>query len=292
MVQQHSQTADYENRYKFTGHELDRETGLYYAGARYYDPKISIWLSVDPLLEKFPNFNPYNYVMQNPINLIDPTGMCPDESDADTSPPLGTYLIIYGAGWDNPQVKTHNQGNSFQKNAEAQKQNLIKSGVPEADIVITKAQTKDEFTKAVNTKYASGEIVQMDVYSHSAANLLNLGGYEGMEPTAGATPTDKDYRYVHIGDMSKIDASNFSKDSKVTLWGCNAGNVHKGAGPIAQIFANHLNLGGSNSVRALNSWSEHKQSSTTGKLIFDGTMIRTIDRATQKVNLTTFKPKP
>jgi hypothetical protein len=40
-------------------------------------------------------------------------------------------------------VKTHNQGNSFQKNAEDQKQNLIKSGVPEADIVITKAQTKD-----------------------------------------------------------------------------------------------------------------------------------------------------
>ena len=26
-------------------------------------------------MEKFPNWNPYNYVMQNPINLIDPTGM-------------------------------------------------------------------------------------------------------------------------------------------------------------------------------------------------------------------------
>jgi RHS repeat-associated protein len=52
MAEQHSQTADYENRFKFTGHELGKETGLYYAGARYYDPKISIWLSVDPLLEK------------------------------------------------------------------------------------------------------------------------------------------------------------------------------------------------------------------------------------------------
>jgi|688.fasta_scaffold02656_6 RHS repeat-associated protein len=75
MAEQHSQTADYDNRWKFTGHELDRETGLYYAGARYYDPKVSIWLSVDPLAEKYPNWNPYNYVMQNPINLIDPTGM-------------------------------------------------------------------------------------------------------------------------------------------------------------------------------------------------------------------------
>jgi hypothetical protein len=34
MAEQHSQTADYENRWKFTGHELDKETGLYYAGAR------------------------------------------------------------------------------------------------------------------------------------------------------------------------------------------------------------------------------------------------------------------
>ncbi|HRY74605.1 MAG TPA: RHS repeat-associated core domain-containing protein, partial [Candidatus Dojkabacteria bacterium] len=61
--------------------------------ARYYDPKISIWLSVDPLAEEFPNFNPYNYVMQNPIKLSDPTGMCPDEGSGDGDPlPVGTVL--------------------------------------------------------------------------------------------------------------------------------------------------------------------------------------------------------
>ncbi len=65
----------YKTPYKFNGKELDEETGLYYYGARYYDPRISIWLSVDPLFEEFPNWNPYNYTMQNPINLIDPTGM-------------------------------------------------------------------------------------------------------------------------------------------------------------------------------------------------------------------------
>jgi RHS repeat-associated protein len=75
MAEQHSQTADYDNRWKFTGHELDRETGLYYAGARYYDPKVSVWLSVDPLAEKFASWNPYAYTFQNPINYIDPDGM-------------------------------------------------------------------------------------------------------------------------------------------------------------------------------------------------------------------------
>ena len=59
--------------YLFNGKELDSETGLYYYGARYYDPKTSIFLSVDPLAEK--TMTPYAYTNNNLINLIDPTGM-------------------------------------------------------------------------------------------------------------------------------------------------------------------------------------------------------------------------
>ena len=59
--------------YLFNGKELDSETGLYYYGARYYDPKTSIFLNVDPLAEK--TMTPYAYTNNNPINLIDPTGM-------------------------------------------------------------------------------------------------------------------------------------------------------------------------------------------------------------------------
>ena len=73
MAQQLPDTY-YRTPFKFNGKELDEVTGLYYYGARYYDPKISIWLSVDPLAEKYPNWNPYNYCMQNPINFVDPDG--------------------------------------------------------------------------------------------------------------------------------------------------------------------------------------------------------------------------
>lgn len=59
--------------YKFNGKELDEETGLYYYGARYYDPRVSVWLSVDPLTEQ--TMTPYQYTYQNPINFIDPKGM-------------------------------------------------------------------------------------------------------------------------------------------------------------------------------------------------------------------------
>jgi len=63
-----------ENVYKFNAKELDSSTGYYYYGARYYDPGASIFLSVDPLAEKYPNINPYVYVANNPIMFIDPDG--------------------------------------------------------------------------------------------------------------------------------------------------------------------------------------------------------------------------
>lgn len=54
--------------------EVDDDYGCRYFGARYYDPNISIWLSVDPLSDKYPSHSPYNYVLNNPIKLIDPNG--------------------------------------------------------------------------------------------------------------------------------------------------------------------------------------------------------------------------
>lgn len=58
--------------YRFNGKELDPETGNYYYGARYYDPKISIWLSVDPILKH--HESPYSFMSGNPIMIMDPDG--------------------------------------------------------------------------------------------------------------------------------------------------------------------------------------------------------------------------
>ncbi|HBV14810.1 RHS repeat-associated core domain-containing protein [Chryseobacterium carnipullorum] len=64
---------NYDNPYKFNGKEFDVATGYYYYGARYYDPKRSFWLSVDPLAEI--TGSPYAYVWNDPVNFADPTGM-------------------------------------------------------------------------------------------------------------------------------------------------------------------------------------------------------------------------
>ena len=73
--------------YRFNGKELDPETGNYYYGARYYDPKISVWLSVDPLAHETPSWTPYRFSFNNPLKYIDPDGR--QEYPNDFTGPLG-----------------------------------------------------------------------------------------------------------------------------------------------------------------------------------------------------------
>jgi len=55
--------------------ERDEETGYGYFGARYMDHELmTMWLSVDPLADKYPNISPYAYCAWNPVKLVDPEG--------------------------------------------------------------------------------------------------------------------------------------------------------------------------------------------------------------------------
>ncbi len=61
-------------RYTFSAKEKDTETGYSYFGARYYDSDLSVWLSVDPLADKYPSMTSYMYTAGNPVMLVDPDG--------------------------------------------------------------------------------------------------------------------------------------------------------------------------------------------------------------------------
>ena len=60
--------------FTFSGKERDAESGLNYFGARYYNSDLSIWISVDPMVDKYPNLSPYTYCANNPVRLVDPDG--------------------------------------------------------------------------------------------------------------------------------------------------------------------------------------------------------------------------
>ena len=109
--------------FRFTGKELDEETGLYYYGARYLDPKYSRWLSGDPALndyipkapiddeakkhnENLPgmggvfnvvNLHLYHYAGNNPVKYTDPDGR------EDGFPKNFKETVIYLQGKVNPK---------------------------------------------------------------------------------------------------------------------------------------------------------------------------------------------
>ena len=76
--------------YTFSAKEKDPETGLSYFGSRYYSSDLSVWLSVDPMSDKYPSTSPYAYCRNNPLILYDPNGMFDDWV-------MDKYGIIY---WD------------------------------------------------------------------------------------------------------------------------------------------------------------------------------------------------
>jgi RHS repeat-associated protein len=59
-------------KYSFNAKELDEETGMYYYEARYMAPPV--FISRDPLFEKYPTFTPYAYCANNPVKYVDPDG--------------------------------------------------------------------------------------------------------------------------------------------------------------------------------------------------------------------------
>ena len=68
-------TTGYHERFRFTGKERDKETGYSYFGARYMDHELmTMWLSVDPMSDKYPSISPYAYCAWNPVKLVDPDG--------------------------------------------------------------------------------------------------------------------------------------------------------------------------------------------------------------------------
>ncbi|KYG09587.1 hypothetical protein BE21_17060 [Sorangium cellulosum] len=97
----------FQNRqpYLFNGKELDLSTGLYYYGARSYEPRLGVWLSPDPVLAEYMagringgvyrpiNLGLYTYASNNPVVLVDPTGRFDDATRKFLATAIGAALV-------------------------------------------------------------------------------------------------------------------------------------------------------------------------------------------------------
>ena len=100
----------------FNAKEFDEETGMYYYGARYYEPRLGLWMTVDPISNYDPrnddnyldgehnggvynsfNLYPYEYCYQNPILLVDYTGKQANSSVLLARNPSGDYYFMPAA---------------------------------------------------------------------------------------------------------------------------------------------------------------------------------------------------
>jgi RHS repeat-associated protein len=98
-----SQTSFSDQKHRYTGKPFDDDIGIdiYYYGARYYDPELGRFLSVDPLASKYPDLSPYAYCANNPLKFVDKDGNGFETGLDIVSTGLSTWDLIKNPSWEN-----------------------------------------------------------------------------------------------------------------------------------------------------------------------------------------------
>lgn len=197
----------------FTGHEHLPDYDLIDMNGRIYDPIVSQFVSVDPMLSSYPGQSPYNYALNNPLRYIDPSGEWPIYSSD------GSYLGdngVFEKGKDLAYIgvvtKTDSKGNAiqfgdlklltdnhteFKNNAALLQGEMSQAGNAETAIwmahTVENARGKLTFNEKFRTTYSS--LPDKDVYlsvndNSNVANYARKGiidVYSGnADPTGGA----------------------------------------------------------------------------------------------------------
>jgi RHS repeat-associated protein len=182
--------------YLFSGKELDEETGLYYYGARYYDPRTSQFISTDPLLQSSPGsattmpalISLYAYAANNPLRYTDPSG--------------GILKII-----------GDEHGQAFQALQELADNTLVLKPDGTVGIKISDAQAKGGINKALGTALVWHLIQEDQTTKIFVDNTTNSA--DKADPSQGG-PTDADVKYspnaaaaeefiVGYGDNTRVE---------------------------------------------------------------------------------------
>ena len=160
--------------YTFSAKEKDSETGLSYFGSRYYSSDLSVWLSVDPMSDKYPSLSPYVYCADNPVKLVDPDGEEIYEFDEN-----GKYLRTSGDKGSPDQIAI------IKENGEITMSQAYQHGTIQLGLKGTVNQ-KDETPVDVQSLNIKGDAQALDCFKFVADNsksewsLVRVGSVDGV----------------------------------------------------------------------------------------------------------------
>ena len=201
--------------YLFNGKELDEETGLYYYGARYLNPTSGMWLSTDPLFEKYVGMSPYNYCAGNPVKLVDVDGREITTDDIETcNAILDDIFVNYSSvrklfSFDSKgSLKYNRAGRSFaESNAKGYINSLDVSSEQKQDMMSALTCLIDMFDKTINN---SRNISVTFGSSESGGGEFNCYPYFDVDnPQGGNVVLDPNGTFPV--DMVKVGTSDIFK---------------------------------------------------------------------------------
>ena len=204
--------------YTFSAKERDSETGLSYFGSRYYSSDLSIWLSVDPMSDKYASLSPYVYCADNPLKLVDPNG----EEVVEGKPPWKLAQLLSNieskleGSADNRQFEGHSDG----ANRASDVPEWMKNGAQAVVSVVPGISEINDAKTVITKKDIYGNEASKTDVNIAKASLITCGGLSLAKKGAAAiakTTTSKTTktRAVAAAKVSDVSTKVAQRASKI-----------------------------------------------------------------------------
>lgn len=276
LISQNAGNSGYSNPYKFSGAIEDPETGLTYNVARFYNAKWSMWMSPDPMSFAREWVTPYNYVLNNPVNRIDATGLlCKSVNTPDHDPPNGinedfsqSLFICKHSIWKRPKNPKNNEMPAPQEVNQVDEAQEVEHGTTLVISISTDTDYRIGHMRILNPEIKEYEHREQN---SSTANLGELitntnssdengvvepislivifsHGFAGYIFTAYSANNIDDIRVAtsDISDEFETAIANgnivFTEDAVIYLGACNAGTTDPNGNSFAQELADVLGV--------------------------------------------------